>query len=774
MRAVGSVTERLTEVSAQLAEMNAYMALALRPDDVARTLLSGLNSVELCIAKIAVAIPGITSWGLTDSNTSRYIADAMTSFVNELSAIFVDLFIPVGFEEDPDSLMGSVNNYIRAMVQSLSNPLAAVLATHRTVLTETLSQIKGILYNDVSGKDRGLINQYADRIERVVKSLFLGDADLNIGGLILYAIEEAIPAIEMELVYLRKMKRAIRKGVDSAANGELPEVIRPREVNAAVANKLCCASNALVRVESILKRDNVLDRQAWAEARTCVCDAKEIVFSGQFDREFLEFHAGNMFGLTAAEFQHLYEGRALPHVGVQFERLKLEIYTRAFEDVDRSTRTLHNNILHILDVLDQLAETRLGDILALLVGLLRRQIDAVRADLEAQAQGFSGYHDAMVEERERRRFYEENRATVPPSRMDAAAATANGGGRVAYADGFGREVRSGDPGAAFGPPQVDLFAYVSAQATAYVVLEALCYIMRQSEKTFSFLNTAMRQESRIIQAIRNFVKDVRTECPNALGGGDVVAAVSSYVRALDDRVAGRTLSNEDVMRKGQHAIRKIEEYEKFLHCFKKQLAFGNETLLAVITSLAGTLAAYRMARAIVQQIRTLIRLYPQLKEMIKTLDLARLLGLEGFQLNALDTIVMALQCLILRCDNPFLSDLMSSAVRQYQNEYAKRRSPAITMNAIDEVPKSGLVAVILRRVQALLRLIELLQRLSSLNIRELCAIKTPATARPNVSMEDVRKLQAGLDNLVVDIRGDLWHPMTARHGVSRQADGTIR
>lgn len=757
MAAQGSYADKLSEISSELAKANAYLQLAVRPDETFQAVAGGfLTSVDSCIARLVAAIPGITSWGLTDSNTSRLVAESMTRIVNELGGIFTDLFVPVDFDVDPDSLVGSIENYLKAVLSSITNPIAAVIATQQNILTEGLSQVKRILYNEGDGKggSQGVYQQYADRLEKLVKSLFLNDPELGLSGLFMFAFEEGIPAIESEFIYLRRLKKLAKSGIEDAAS--LPDIVSPGLPNASAAVKLCEAEKWLKIVEDKLRRDNVFDRRAFGAASANVCATKDKIFDGAIDEDFINYLAGNLVGLAEAQVKSLASARFLPNVQFRLNIIQINFFIRAFEEADRDTRTLHNNLLRAIDLIDRLAETRIGDLLSLIVGLLRRQISGVRADLESQAQGFSGYNDAITESNRRRQFQAENASTTPRSQLGAAGTQDALANPVPYKSGLAgttlsRDVRPGEKGAAFGDQQVDIYAYMSAQASAYVILSALCTIMQKTTAVYGVLDRVLAGESKVVNFVKGFTEKLKTECPSSQGGAQVVASTAAYVRALEDRLNGVTKSNDLVVNAAQTMLRRIEEYEKFLTCFKKQLFFGSETLAAIITTLANAVAAYRTARAIVQQIKMVIRLYPQIKSMFKNLDLARMLGLDGLEYNALDTIVGGLQCLVLQCDNPFVTDLASTAAQQFRNEFGKRRAEAITMGSLDEVPKTGLLSVILKKVQAIQRLVQLVNQLTNFNIKDLCNIKTPVSASPlrSVAILDAVK---PVDSYVLDVR----------------------
>jgi hypothetical protein len=238
--------------------------MALRPDDVAKSIEDGVvEGIDSCIAKIVLSIPGITSWGTEDSNTSKSVSNAMTSLVLESENAFQELFVPVDFESNPNSLEGSVDSYTAAILSSISSPFAAMVANQQNVLTGSLKGFQNILYSDTEGS-RGVINQYQDKLENIIKSMFLNNPDLGIAGIVGYAITEGIPAIQSEQFYLRKMKKAIREGVEKVTS--IPKQLDASLPNSSAANQLCEAEKWLRVVEDKLTRINVFDRKAFGAA----------------------------------------------------------------------------------------------------------------------------------------------------------------------------------------------------------------------------------------------------------------------------------------------------------------------------------------------------------------------------------------------------------------------------------------------------------------------------------------------------------------------------
>jgi hypothetical protein len=239
-------------------------------------------------------------------------------------------------------------------------------------------------------------------------------------------------------------------------------------------------------------------------------------------------------------------------------------------------------------------------------------------------------------------------------------------------------------------------------------------------------------ESRVVKFLQDFLGKLKTKCPGAQGGDEVIATIKAYEAAIRDRINGGSTSNQQVIVAGQNAVRRIEEYEKFLACFKTELFFGNKALESIVSAIGTALATYQTLKALINQIKMIIRLYPQMKEVYKNLDMAKLLGIDAVSYNGLDTIVAGLQCLVLQCDNPAIASLASMAGQQFQDQFAKKRSDAITMGTLDEVPKTGLVSIILKRVQAVMRLMQLIQQITGANLNDLCAIKTQATGPLNI------------------------------------------
>jgi hypothetical protein len=704
-------TDKLDQINSQTAAANAFLQMALRPDDIAQAVASGqLQGIDGCIAKIVLSIPMINSAGFADSNISKNIGNAFLSVTRELGNVFDELFVPIDFEEG-DTFADSVQSYQNAIVSSISSPFSAAITAQQNILVSSLQKVTESLGYDNREGSNSVFNQYRDKLQNIFSSLFLNDPDLGIAGIVGFAITEGIPSIQAEQFYLRRMKKAIRTGVEQVSR--LPKRLDAQLPNASAVSQLCAAEKWLKTVESKLTSSNVFDRKSFGNATSAVCKTKNDIYDGKIDKDFLAYHAGNLSGISPADLKAMGLSSFLPNIQLQISLVELKNYTSAFSQEDVQTRTLYNNFQLILDTLSKLAETRLGDIMAMLVSVLRLQISGLRADLEAQAQGFSGMEEAKKESAERLKVARETREALAADKPVPAEA------------GTGASAKKGE---AFGAQQNDIYAYVSSQAAAYVILTALCTIMQKTSTIYATLDKVLAGESRVVKFLQDFIGKLQTQCKGSQGGDEVIVTVKAYDAAIRDRLNGGATTNEYVVRMGQNAIRRIEEYEKFLACFKSELFFGNKALETIVSSIGQALATYQTLKAIVNQIKMALRLYPQMKEMYKTMNLARMLGLDAAGITALDTIVAGLQCFVLQCDNPAISSLATMAAQQFQDQFAKKKSNAITMKAIDEDTKTGLLATVVTRVQAMMRLMQMLQRITNADLNDLCAVKTQANS----------------------------------------------
>lgn len=701
-------TDKLDEINGQAAAANAFLQMALRPDDIAESVKGGVfQGIDGCIAKIVLTIPLIQSSGLTDSNITKIASNAFMSVLREVGNVFDELFVPVDF--DDESLDSSVNTYQAAVLNSISSPFSAIVTAQQNLLVGSLRQLTESLGYDNREGSSSVFNQYRDRLEQIFTSMFFNNPELVLAGIVSFAIEEGIPAIQSEQFYLRRMKKAIRKGIEQVS--KLPKTLDTQLPNASAVNQLCEAEKWLKVVESKLTTNNVFDRKAFGNATSAVCKTKNDIYDGKIDKDFLAYHAGNLSGITPASLKDMGLANFLPNIQLQLSLVELQNYLNVFKTTDVQTQTLYNNFQLIINHIEKLAETRLGDIMAMLVSVLRLQIRGLRGDLEAQAQGFNGLEEAKKEGQERIRVEKEKREALAADKPAPAEAGVNATGKA---------------GEAFGAQRTDIYAYIGSQAAAYVVLTALCSIMQKSTTVYATLDKVLAGESRVVKFLQDFLNKLKTKCPGSRGGDEILVTVQAYERAIRDRINGGSTSNEQVIRAAQTAIRRIEEYEKFLACFKTELFFGNKALESIVSAIGTALQAVQTLRFIVNQIRMVIKLYPQMKDLYKTMDIAKLLGLDGAHYNALDTIVAGLQCLVLQCDNPAISSLASTAAQQFQDQFTKKRSNAITMNTIDEGNKTGLLAIVNTRVKAMLRLMQLLQQITGANLNDLCAVKTQA------------------------------------------------
>jgi len=138
--------------------------------------------------------------------------------------------------------------------------------------------------------------------------------------------------------------------------------------------------------------------------------------------------------------------------------------------------------------------------------------------------------------------------------------------------------------------------------------------------------------------------------------------------------------------------------------------------------------------------RTVYGLYKALREL-------DLLGMFKFRwtlsrANILDVLLKALQCLVLQCKNPFMSSLARQATARFQSQKSAEQSKSVTMATMDEGPVVAQKMGNNNRLAALFKLIQAIQKLTSINIEDLCAIQTKVSEVNKQNQEDVKRFRA--------------------------------
>lgn len=770
----------LNELATNLARANALAEPLVHAIDYDQFVLGDLLNVDIdtCLQNLVTSIAQVRSFSLLESSTAKATLQLLTKPILDASSALARVLIP-----DPEELanLGEnesyVTTYLKQVGQSLANPFLAMVQMQESILVDSLDQISQVFSTGGEGIT-GAVNEYVDKAKSAVWSLLLnpnGGADMSLAGLIIFAISEAIPAIDSELEYLAQMKKLLRATLEDSTN--LPDAIEPQLPNLAINSKLCDAEKLLKDVAYRLRQENTFDRKSFNAATKNVCASRDLIFDGSIDADFATTHLGNFGGLSEIAIKDVLSGKFLPDVTFQLSLVQLNYLLNAFERQDDFVYQFHLNIQGFLDNIRRIADVQLGDIIALLVDTLTRQVSAVRATLEAQAQGFNGYEDAILAEQ--RAKIALAKASGEPARIQAAreealktAAPVSRAKLTTFGGTLGASARAAGPGGAasvdasqmmdlspeerkklkesgftpVGKKRTDIYAYISSQAGAYVVLSGLCFIMEKTDSAYRVLQGVLSANNRIVASIKAMLNDLSgSDCPSPPLRGEqtvedktdpdnpkknftylesgVVLAVDAYLKAAQDRVAGGNTKQRALVWRGQRALEAVEQQEAWLRCFKSHLFLGNEAVMSAVSAVSNGIS---LLKNTIGAIRGIMKQYSAVRAMLRNLDMKKLFGLDGERYNVYDTLMEAIQCLVLRCDDPSLEALLNRARTTFIPEVDKTKAQAVTMGALDDIPKTSMEAQANQSVQAIFRLISSLQALTTVDLKKLCAIENKA------------------------------------------------
>lgn len=775
----------LNELATNLARANALAEPLIHAIDYNEFVFGDLleTDIDTCVQDLITSLAQVRSFSLYESSAAKATLQLLVKPVLDASSALAQITIPDPAElADLDNAGDFVKTYLKQVGQSLTNPFLAMIQMQESILVDSLDQITQTFLPGDGVGITGAVNEYVEKAKSAVWSLLLnpnGGADMSLAGLIVFAISEAIPAIDAELEYLAQMKKLLRTALEDSAS--LPDSIEPQLPNLAINSKLCDAEKLLTQVSYRLRQENTFDRKSFNAATKNVCASRDLIFDGSVDADFAETHLGNFSGLSELAIKDILRGKFLPDVTFQLNLVKLNFLLNAFERQDDFVYQFHINIQGFLDNIRAIADVQLGDIISLLVDTLRRQVSAVRATLEAQGQGYNGYQDAMYADVQRRIDAAvengESRAVatareskrldpftknVFTSRMGTAADRADevGGFRrastpsyvkvsdlVPGVDGEARKhIEETGRGWVKTGQRTDIYAYISSQAGAYVVLSGLCFLMERTDSAYRVLQGVLSTNNRIVSAIKGMLNDLAgDDCPSPPARGSilqidesdpynlaknftylesgVVLAVDAFVRAAQDRVAGGNTKQRTLVRRAQRALETVEKQEAWLQCFKSHLFLGNESVLGAVSAVANGLSLLKNTTGI---IRGIMKQYGSVRAMLRNLDMKKLFGIDGERYNVFDTLLQALQCLVLRCDDPSLTSLLNRATTQFRPQADQTKSAAVTMGSLDDIPKTGQEAAANQTIQSIFRLISSLQSLTTIDLKKLCDIENKA------------------------------------------------
>lgn len=784
--AVSRGSEALDRFNSQAALINGFTD-SDDPTAMINSMVGGSGLVG-CLSELATGL--VTAQyvgGYGDSSFGSYLIDLLTSPINEFGSLVRALFIPDATTSPDDFEYWSAVN-LKTLSASFLNPMTSIWMGQFNVLSASLDEfVRGAFWDtstDQTG-NRSLVQQTTDRVNLAFHQLFTDGEKIvaNIGGMLLFALVEGIPAIEAELSYLSRMRGTMKKLLDQTC--KLPPSMMPGLPNAIISEHLCIALAELESVRYDLAKKNVLDVGRFNTATSHVCLAKESIFDpskglkGNVTTQFK-----NLFALNDLQFNTLRDfaggklGALMPDPNFRLQTILLQRYNGMLQATDPQLLKFHENMQEFNATLDGFSSIYLGDVFSRIVELLRRQIQMVKHQLDADAAGFSVAND--INNIDELRGFGAERAqwdyannwgpgtgsaglpktkpydrTYQEARSNQQQKGVPNAGAEEMDDAFNRS-RNWKPADAKNPdynakvsgldqtPRVqeqtgrkavstdvqaqgsDIYSYLSTQANSYVVLTSLCFVMERMTKLYKGVQSILSANDKVMNSIKKFVYSYGANvCGDPYGADDINANVRNFMQVAEMRLGGRVRTNHPIQEAYKGVIRSLDKHELFLRCMQREI----NNFLKYLQLSTQLIAAFMNTIAISRSVYQLYRSFASLD----------LLGFFKFRwtldrANILDVILKALQCLVLQCNNPFVSSLARMATARFTSQKSAERAKAVTMASMDEGPAVAQKMGNNNRLQSFFRLIQSIQRLTSMNIEDLCAIQSKATNTANSSV----------------------------------------
>lgn len=656
--------------------------------------LYGVAAIDTCITELVANLANLKSSNFADSSTKKSLLKALAEPFDAAADALRELFVPDpdAFEDEGD-FSSYADEYATQVVDALKNPFAAMMQSQSAVFKQFWRHLQKI----VSG-ERGI----TAKLEYVLQEIFYDSegAGYKLGSLLLFAIHETVPAIDAELQILREMKRRVRALKEESS--KLPPYTAPQLPNIATSNRLCDATEHLRRVAAELRANRTWNRSEFAAATDDVCAAKSTIYSGQIDA-ITAAQIGQVSGWDARQVEFLARGKFLPDAGFRLALLELDVLNQTLQRHNFAVLAFHVNLQNLIETVESLVALHLADVLALIVDLLRANLEAIRQDLEAQSFGFTSAGRAALPDRldgtqvishaKRRRY-------VPASEQLGVAEDQG------EPDPEGQYSRSYKYGS-------DIYAYLSGQVFAYASLTALCYLMQQVSPLATVLQSMFDANSVAAKIIVDFLNYYSAEsCGDADGGRRIEQALQTLSISAKERLEGWTSSNEFVCQRADELIQEIEKHEAWLRCIKSRMVGGSENVARAVSAYAG-------AVKFSQNLRAMARV-ADLYEKLRTLDLKRMSTAD----NALDAVMRSLQCFALNCDNPALGSIALSAWRESQFYRDSQLSRNTGAESFDKEGQVGRGEAMNSRLEAFFKLYRAIESIATLDVEKLCQVKT--------------------------------------------------
>jgi|GEM_PF-5609224 len=651
-----------------------------------------LDTIDSCLAQLAFAVPRVALFSRDDDNAGTKILEVLEKPFDELGTAIADLLL-ANPNIETDSVGNALTDVGRELGQSIVNPFLSVVQSQTAAFESSVDQIRKVLFTGTDDHN-GYVTAYFDRARTALKSMFLGDdTDGNFAAVYIFAFEHGIQAIDTEIFFLNRMKKLTGELIEESS--KLPSIIDYRLPNYGIVEKLCEAEVLLKRNAEKLRFNSQFDRPTFSKATDLVCSAKDLIFEGKFDPDLLKTHSKNFLGVSQYKDKDLLNLKLLPNVEFKLKLQQLKTCGELFRSQERNVTELYMNIRNAADNIRSIADMQLGDMLAILVDVLRRQLGSIRRELQVFGAGFD---------------------TTTAMQRRAQGISAPGSSPTQIRNQTNSQFKTFDP---YKLPnegiRVDVTTYLSSQVSAYLVLANLCVLMQRTPTLYRTIDRILSFESGTMRLILDLVNrfDV-TICGNPQSGQMVELALQNYLRAADMRLRQDVLPDSTQLAQAARQLKEAcDRRLKFLHCMKTQLFFGLDKMAAILSTITNGLA-------LLSNIKSLAANYRDVEKELRSLNFKNLLGIEAEEYSALDILLKSVQCLLLNCDNPLLQSVGRDMVQVFGPKFNRKKSRIFNMSSLDDIPTIAAKARSNRRIQQIQRVLGAVQGILNLNTNQLC------------------------------------------------------
>lgn len=656
---------------------------------------SGEGSVAECLLTLSIQIPGMVAGNGTmewkNSASSNYVQRLLRQPLASLGASSLDWSTAI--KEAKSEVLGDLDlsSLAQSGVDLLSNPVLGALTIQSTVVNQAIDQFIGKF--DSSESDSSSQATVRHAFQSQLKQLFANnglDLAATLAALMVYAAGTILPRIDREKQILAQMKRTLRKTRNLAVN--LPPSMIPGVPNSLAIQLLCEAEGFLQDTKSGLRNTHTLNRVTLKSAGSRVCQAKTAVGGDMSSLpSLLQSQLKNMLGLSDLQMSTLLKGKFLPDPRLRIQQAALRNLLASFKAIDPSLVRFAANIAQLGVDLKSMANLNVAQIFATIIEILLRQVRTCRAQLEAAGAGLS----------------------ISPSDL----------GKLAGASGttdYKAAVKAGQSpsaGSATGATETTSVAgtvvnAIEAQASVYMQLVVLCNLMERISSVYPALSRLLDANNRLARLLEKLARRFSMlDCaPNQATA--LEATMKKLDLEIEKRLRGTVRDNTDMLRAFDNVQSVIEEQEKWLTCLERETKrvldiFGLGQFADImkkamaLSALAGRSAA--------------------LAEMLATYDYK---GTFNTTKNPFDVVLEALQC-ILQCNNPSVRAIVSDVEPSFKLLALGNFANQLTLPVLDSLQQLSTTSGNNRLLQLFMRLMRLLQALTSLSAADICAIGKP-------------------------------------------------